>query len=114
MEKVCIDCDWKDNCSRVKCNVYAKKYKKVTTTRVINDIMSSLSCRLNHYPKKIFMSSKLYEVFTKQYFFDLHDNNKIYGVPVSVFNSDDYEWWFSWEQHKYTNKDNELERMNNL
>ena len=80
-------------------------------TAIVNDIMAALSHHINDRPKCIFMSEPLYEYLNKYYLFDLRRPNNehidgfksIYGIPVKPFESEDYEWWLSWEKYSYKN-----------
>lgn len=75
-------------------------------TAIVNDIMAALSHHINDHPKCIFMSEPLYKYLLKQYFLDRPKPNKtttIYGIPVKPFESEDYEWWLSWEKYSYKN-----------
>lgn len=102
----CTDCDWDENCSRVKCNIYVSQYEENVGTQIINDILRSVSCHLNDTSLKIFMSTELknYLIATTKVVL-IHNDKKltwsIFGVPIEVFHGEEYEWWLSWDNHKY-------------
>lgn len=75
-------------------------------TAIVNDIMATLSHHINDRPKCIFMSEPLYKYLLNQYFLDRPKPNEmttIYGISVKPFESEDYEWWLSWEKYSYKN-----------
>lgn len=71
--------------------------------KIINDIMMELGEHSDDYPKCIFMSNKLYMYLMTQYFLTPKYNciTTIYGVPIKSFESEDYEWWLSWDKYCY-------------
>lgn len=80
---------------------------------IINDILATLSEHINDYPKKIFMSEKLFKYMQVYSFAMIRYNKKniqtIFGIPIETFESDKYEWWFSWNCHEYIEGDEENE-----
>lgn len=113
IDAICFDCDWKDNCLKTKCATYANKNKRTNVTNVINDIMAALSHHLNDYPKKFFVSYKLYKYLQEWCVLDAKSMKpKIYGIDVEVFNADTYNWWFAWENYEYKEEEHELRRTN--
>lgn len=80
---------------------------------IINDIIATLSEHINDYPKKIFMSEKLYDELdiynSKMLKYIPAKYTAIFGIPIEVFRSRKYEWWFSWDYHEYIEGDEENE-----
>lgn len=80
---------------------------------IINDIIATLSEHINDYPKKIFMSEKLHDILNEYNSTILTyipvKITAIFGIPIETFESDKYEWWFSWDYHEYIEGDEENE-----
>lgn len=77
--------------------------------KIINDILCTLSYHINDYPKKIFMSDKLFKYMQVYSPIRISYNKKIihsiFGIQIEVFKSDKYEWWLSWDSHEYIEGD---------
>lgn len=72
----------------------------ITKEQVIQDILSELGRHLNESPKAIIMSQKLRDIVAS----DIINGDNIrycFGIPLIIFDSNEYEWWLSWDRHQY-------------